>query len=143
MFCIIIGLFPSKKSTFCSQTASHSSSRTAAYRPTGRGSSRPGTRLVLRGVAAAAATAAARWAPGTRAPGHTEGSASGVSCPHAVKGGVLVHFNGTFCHSLAKQLENSSAGICASVVTLCDQNRGSWSSQGFDICTDRCPCPPS
>lgn len=81
--------------------------------------------------------------PGTTSTGHTDGSVKTVSRPHVVKEVVLVHFNGEFGHFLAKQLENNSLGIRTSVVTVCDQNRGPWSSQGFDICTDRRRCPSS
>ena len=147
MSCIITGLFPQKnpcsvarqKAFFC---AAILPSTMATYCPAGRGSSRPSTQLLPRRVAVAAA-AAAHWAPGARAPRHTEGSVKTVSHPHAVKEVVLMHFNGEFCRFLAKQLENNSVGISTSVVTVCDQNRGSWSSQGFDICTDRRPCPSS
>lgn len=88
------------------------------------------------GRVAAAATAAC-WAPGD-----TDGSVKTESHPHTVKEVVLVHFNSEFCHFLAKQLENNSAGISSSVVAVCDQNRECWSSRGFDICTDRRLCPP-
>lgn len=138
-------IFPPEKPVFCHKTESFFSVR-LFFRapwlhnsPAGRGSSRPISQLPPRRVAAAAA--AACRAP--RAPGHTEGSVKTVSRPHVVKEVVLVHFNGEFGHFLAKQLENNSLGIRTSVVTVCDQNRGPWSSQGFDICTDRRRCPSS
>lgn len=107
----------------------------------GRGSSRPSTQLLLRRVAVAAA--AACWAPGARAQRYTEGSIKTASCPQMVKEVVLVHFNSKFCHFPAKQLEKNSVGTNTSVVAVCDQNKGSWSSQGFDIGADGRPCPSS
>lgn len=113
--------------------------------PVSRGSSILSIQLLPRRVAVAAG--AACWAPSVQAPGHTEGSVTTVSCPRAVKEMVHMHFNGEFYHFLAKQLENNSLCISTSVVTVCDQNRGSWrrswSSQGFDIYTDRHRAPPS
>lgn len=74
----------------------------------------------------AVAAGAACWAPSAHAPGHGEGSVITVSCPRAVKETIHMHLNGEFYHFLAKQLENNSVSISTSVVTVCDQKRGSW-----------------
>lgn len=119
MFCIITGFStPQKIPSSVARQKAILLSTTATCSPAGRGSSCPSTQLVPRRAAVAAA--AACWAPGARAPRHTEGSVKTASHPHAVKEVVLVHFNGEFCHFLAKQLENNSVGISTSAVTVCD-----------------------
>lgn len=67
-------------------------STTATSFPVSRGSSSLSIQLLPRRVAVAAG--AACWAPSAQAPGHTEGSVTTVSCPHALKEMVHLHFNG-------------------------------------------------
>lgn len=78
MFCVITSSVARQKAFFC---AALLPSTAATCSREGRGSSRPSTQLLPRRVTVAAA--AARWALGAQALGHTEGSVKTVS--HAVK----------------------------------------------------------
>lgn len=70
---------------------------------------------------------AAEWQQGQLLTGHPgmRGTAATTSPPLVVKEVVLARFSVEFCHFLAKELENNSAGISTRVVTFCDTSTAS------------------